>query len=58
MLTVYFNFNLCYIAQKNGNPNKDSVMKKLKKLMDLPRATGETGLGMILSPTQIKKKEV
>ena len=33
-------------------------MKKLKKLMDQPRATGETSLGMILSPTQIKKKEV
>ena len=41
MLTVQFNFNLCYIVHIRGNRYSNSVLTELRELMDLPKATGE-----------------
>ena len=41
MPTVQFNFNRCYIVHKRANRHSNSVLNKLRKLIDLPGATGE-----------------
>ena len=41
MLTVQFNFNLCYFFHKKRNCHGNSVLKELRKLMDFPRVMGE-----------------
>ena len=41
MLTVQFNCNLYYIVHKRGNRHSNSILKELRKLMDLPRATAK-----------------
>ena len=41
MLMVQLNFNLCYITNKRGNCHSNSLLKELRKLMDLPQAGGE-----------------
>ena len=41
MFTVQFNFNLCYIVYQKGNRYSKSMLKDLRKLIDLPRATAK-----------------
>lgn len=41
MLALQFHINLCYIILKRGNRHSNSIMKELRKLMGLPRATSE-----------------
>ena len=41
MLTVQFNFNLCNIVHKRANHHSNSVLKKLRKLIDLHREARE-----------------
>ena len=40
-VTVQFNFNLRYIVHMRANCHINSILKEFRKLMDLPRATGE-----------------
>ena len=41
MLKVYFNLNHCYIVHKKRNRDSISVLKGLRKLIDLLKVAGE-----------------
>ena len=41
VLWVQFDFNLCFIIHQKANHHSNSVLQKLRKLMDLRRATSE-----------------
>ena len=41
VLIAHFSFSLCWIVHKSFNCHSSSIMKELRKIMDLCRVTGE-----------------
>ena len=41
MLTLQFNFSICYIVHKRANHHRNFALKELRKLVNFPRRTGE-----------------